>query len=372
MRHFWPAVVVVLIGCGAPTPDVDSGVPLEVDAGRVVDAGSPDSGSSMDAAIDFDAGVDDAGSGADASIDAGVTFDAGMTFDAGLMMDAGFPNVDRTSPQLYRFQFTAQAAEPDAGRWTGNQLARLDTRVAPRGLLVVYLHGAGTPTTCGSGAHQDFLAGLGFHTIGPCYATDYGVGNCGTRIGDCRLEAFDGVDRHPFISITRAESLERRIVRMLQRLQTLNPQGDWQYFLVNGAPRWDRIVISGISHGASSAGVIAKVRSVHHAVMLSGPLDTNQAWLASPSLTPSTELYAFTHTGDPQHPGHLDAFDTMGLPGAPTRIEDGGRPWAGSRRLFTSVTTADPHGSTQAGGSSPRTADGGYRFAPVWQEMYER
>ncbi|MDP1921872.1 MAG: hypothetical protein Q8L14_36860 [Myxococcales bacterium] len=371
MRVFWPAVVV-LIGCGAPTPDVDSGVPADVDAGRVADAGTPDSGASMDAAIDFDAGVDDAGSGADASIDAGVTFDAGMTFDAGLMMDAGFPNVDRASPQLYRFQFTAQAAEPDAGRWTGNQLARLDTRVAPRGLLVVYLHGAGTPTTCGSGAHQDFLAGLGFHTIGPCYATDYGVGNCGNQIGECRLEAFDGVDRHPFISITRAESLERRIVRMLQRLQTLNPQGDWQYFLVNGAPRWDRIVISGISHGASSAGVIAKVRSVHHAVMLSGPLDTNQAWLALPSLTPSAQLSAFTHTGDPQHPGHLDAFETMGLPGAPTRIEDGGRPWAGSHRLFTSVTTADPHGSTQAGGSSPRTADGGYRFAPVWQELYEQ
>jgi len=103
----------------------------------------------------------------------------------------------------------------------------------------------------------------------------------------------------------------------------------------------------------------------------SGPLDTNQAWLALPSLTPSAQLWAFTHTGDPQHPGHLDAFETMGLPGAPTRIEDGGRPWAGSHRLFTSVTTADPHGSTQAGGSSPRTADGGYRFAPVWQEMYE-
>jgi hypothetical protein len=129
-------------------PDVDSGVPVDVDAGRVGDAGSLDSGSSMDAAMDFDAGLDDAGRGADASIDAGPTFDAGMTFDAGLPM--GFPNVDRTSPQLYRFQFTAQAAEPDAGRWTGNQLARLDTRVAPRGLLVVYLHGAGTPTTWAS------------------------------------------------------------------------------------------------------------------------------------------------------------------------------------------------------------------------------
>ena len=365
MRQLW-LLCLVLVGCGAVTAEQDSGVTSEADAGRPPDAGSPDSGDSGDAGSPSDAGAEDAGRGADASIDAGVTFDAGT------VTDAGFPNVDRTSPQLYRFQFTAQAAEPDAGRWTGNQLARLDTRVAPRGLLVVYLHGAGTPTTCGSGTHQDFLAGLGFHTIGPCYATDYGVGNCGTQIGACRLEAFDGVDRHPFITIAPGESLERRIVRMLQRLQTLNPQGDWQYFLVNGAPRWDHIVISGISHGASSAGIISKVRSVHHAVMLSGPLDTDQAWLALPSLTPPAQIFGFTHTGDPQHPGHLAAFETMQLPGAPTRIEDGGRPWGGSHRLFTSVTTADPHGSTQAGGSSPTTADGGARFAPVWQEMYER
>lgn len=364
--RLWP-VVMMLVGCGGVMTELDSGVPSnDLDAGRSVDAGSPDAGPPMDASVSSDAAVDDAGNGADASIDAGAALDAGRS------VDAGFPNVDRSSPQLYRFQFTAQAAEPDAGRWTGNQLARLDTRVAPRGLLVVYLHGAGTPTTCGSGAHQDFLAGLGFHTIGPCYATDYGVGNCGMQIGECRLEAFDGVDRHPFIAITPAESLERRIVRMLLRLQTLNPQGDWQYFLVNGGPRWDRIVISGISHGASSAGLIAKVRSVHHAVMLSGPLDTDQAWLALPSLTPPAQVFGFTHTGDPQHPGHLAAFETMGLPGAPTRIEDGGRPWAGSHRLFTSVSTADPHGSTQAGGSSPTTADGGARFAPVWQEMYER
>ncbi|MBE2252922.1 MAG: hypothetical protein IAE78_25540 [Myxococcus sp.] len=363
------AVFVVLAGCGAVIEGPDAGA-LLVDAGLAVDAGT-----GTDAGL-FDAGEADAGR-TDASTDAGAPLDAGLSTDGGALtdagaVDAGFPNVDRSSPQLYRFQFTAEAAEPDAGRWMGNQLARLDTRVAPRGLLVVYLHGAGTPTTCGSSAHQELLAGLGFHTIGPCYASDYGVGNCGTEIGACRLEAFDGVDRHPFISIAPAESLERRVVRMLERLQTLNPQGDWRFFLVNGAPRWDRIVISGISHGASSAGLIAKVRSVHHAVMLSGPLDTNQAWLSLPSRTPAAQVFGFTHTGDPQHAGHLAAFEAMGLPGAPTRIEDGGSPWGGSRRLFTSVATTDPHGSTQAGGSAPLNPDGGYRFAPVWRELYVR
>jgi len=58
--------------------------------------------------------------------------------------------------------------------------------VAPVGKLVVYLHGAGAPATCGSPTHQQILAGMGFHTIGPCYVADYGVGNCGSDIGGCR------------------------------------------------------------------------------------------------------------------------------------------------------------------------------------------
>jgi hypothetical protein len=175
------------------------------------------------------------------------------------------------------------------------------------------------------------------------------------------------------IDITRSDSIEERIIRMIRRLQTLNPQGGWEYYLVDGAPRWDHIIISGISHGASSAGIIARVRPVERAVMLSGPLDTNQAWLTMPSLTPPQKLWGFTHSVDTQHAGHLAAFTAMMLPGTPQQIELGTPKWNDSHRLFTSIDAGNSdqsHASTQAGGGSPRAADGGYRFGDAWDVMY--
>lgn len=286
--------------------------------------------------------------------------------------DAGFPNVDRSMPQLFQLSFTAKTADDAGTQYLGTQRAYLDTRVAPRGQLVVYLHGAssGPLTACGSTAHGQLLAGLGFHFFAPCYASDYGVGNCGQDIGGCRLEAFDGMPRHTALDISRPNSIEERIIKGLEHLQRVNPKGDWTWFLENGQPRWSHIIISGISHGASTAGLIGKVRPVSRVVMLSGPLDTNQPWLSMASVTPPSALWGLTHTADNQHPGHLAAFQTMMLPGAPTHIDDAGVPYGGSHRLRTSAPATDGHSSTEAGGASPRTADGGFVFAPAWRQLY--
>jgi hypothetical protein len=283
-------------------------------------------------------------------------------------MDPG-PNVDTSDPQLYETQFTPDQADPAATDVLGTELAYLDTRVTPRGLLVVYLHGAGTPSTCGSTAHGTMLAGLGFHVLSPCYNSAYGVGNCGDDIEGCRLEAFEGVDHHPFIDITPPNSIETRVAMGLAYVQTQNPEGDWTYFVDGDAPRWSKIIISGISHGASSSGVIGLHRSVNRVVMLSGPLDTGQAWLSKPTLTPIDRFWGFTHTGDGQHPGHLEAFEAQGLPGMPTSVDGAMPPYGGSHRLVSSAPTSDGHGSTQAGGASPMDGSG-YLFQPAWDLMY--
>jgi hypothetical protein len=279
------------------------------------------------------------------------------------------PDVDLSDPQLYAFEFTAADADEAATLALGTQLAQLDTRVAPIGRLVVYLHGAGTLDYCGAGSHGEMLAGLGFHVVMPCYVSDYGVDICDDDIGGCRLEAFEGVDHIGVIDITPPDAIETRVVRALQYLQAMNPGGDWQYFLDGETPRWDHIAISGISHGASSAGLIGKYREVDRVVSLSGPLDTDQAWLTDPSVTPIERFFGFTHTADGQHAGHLQSFEDLGLPGEPVVVDDTAPPYDGSHRLVTSAPTGDGHGSTQAGGSSPQDGDA-WVFAPVWQYMY--
>ena len=279
------------------------------------------------------------------------------------------PDVDTSDPQLYETTFTPDEADAAATSVLGTQLAYLDTRVTPRGLLVVYLHGAGTPSTCGSTEHGKVLAGLGFHVISPCYSSGYGVGNCGDDIEGCRLEAFEGVDHHPFIDISPPDSIETRVARGLAYVQQQNPEGDWTYFVEGGTPKWSKIVISGISHGASSSGVIGVHRQVNRVVMLSGPLDSGQAWLDKTPLTPIDRFWGFSHTADGQHSGHLAAFESLGLPGAVISVDGASPPYGDSHRLITSAPTSDGHGSVQAGGSSPK--DGAdYVFMPVWQTLY--
>jgi len=209
---------------------------------------------------------------------------------------------------------------------------------------------------------------MGFHVVDPCYESNYGVGNCGDDIEGCRLEAFEGVDHHPFIDVAPADSIEVRVARALTFAQAANPEGDWTYFLDGDVPRWSKIVVSGISHGASTSGVIGLHRAVRRVVMLSGPLDSGQAWLAKSPLTPIDAYFGFTAVSDEQHEGHLAAFEALGLPGAPTSVDGAAPPYGGSHRLLSSAP-GNSHGATQAGGGSPEV-DGDWLYRPVWEHMY--
>jgi len=272
------------------------------------------------------------------------------------------PMVDRSDPQLHQFQFTPAEADPAATDALGNQYAFLDTRVENTGKLVIYLHGAGDFTNCGNGPLATLVASWGFHWFAPCYLSNYGVDNCGDDIEGCRLEAIDGTDHHAVVDITRPNSVEERIVRGLTYLDEQHPGGDWQYFVEEGSPRWEAIVVSGHSHGASSSGVIGMHRPVARVVMLAGPYDVDQAWLAGTPVTPRARFFGFTHAGDDQHQGHLDALQALGVPGAPVLVDSTEPPYDGSQRLYSEASVGDPHGSVTSGD----IAD----FVPVWQYVY--
>jgi hypothetical protein len=206
--------------------------------------------------------------------------------------------------------------------------------------------------------------------LSPCYLSDYGVGNCGDDIEGCRLEAFEGIDHHSFIDVSPPNSIEVRVVKALAHLDAQNPEGDWTYFLEAEKPRWSKISISGISHGASTSGVIGMHRLVARVVMLSGPFDTDQAWLDKTPLTPIDKFWGFSHTGDSQHTGHLAAFEALGLPGEPTSVDDDAPPYGGSQRLISSADTTNGHGAVQAGSASPQTSSGDWLYQPVWTMLY--
>jgi hypothetical protein len=298
------------------------------------------------------------GGSSGAAGDAGAAGNAGT---AGTGSQTG-PEVDRSNPRLHQVEFSADDADPDAERALGTQFAYLDTRAEPKGKLVIYLHGAGDFTSCGNGALGTLVASFGYHWFGPCYLSNYGVDNCGDDIEGCRLEALSGEDHHAFLEIARPDSIEARIVRGLQHLATLNPEGDWSYFVDGEAPRWSSIIVTGHSHGASTSGVIGVHHEVFRVVMLAGPYDPEQAWLSSTPLTPVDRFFGLSHTGDSQHSGHLAAWASLELPGTPTRGDGAEAPYGNSHRLYTSVSSGDAHGSVQAGNID--------ELLPVWRYLY--
>lgn len=275
---------------------------------------------------------------------------------------ANGPVVDRTNPALFQASFSANSLDSKASHALGKQFAYLDTRVAPKGKLVIYLHGADDYANCGNGALGTLVAGWGFHWFAPCYMATYGVENCGNDIEGCRLEALEGTDHHPFVNISRSDSIEQRIILGLKHLQELNPGGDWQYFLDGETPRWSDIVITGHSHGASSSGVVGVHRKVFRVVMLAGPYDPGQAWLSQEPMTPRDRFFGFSHTGDSQHSGHLAAWQSLGLPGTPTKVDGAQPPYGGSHRLYSSASVSDAHQSVGSGNISG--------FVDAWRYLY--
>jgi hypothetical protein len=293
------------------------------------------------------------------------------------------PAIDTSTPALHsrviRPDAVDSAAAP-ADDLLEDQFAFLDTR-APKmqGRLVVFLAGATSPP---DKIMAEYLASLGFHVLAPHYANAYGIPTICPAVNpdpDChrqgRQEAFEGADLSPFISISRGNSIEERVARMLTFLDTDMPEGDWDFFLDGDQPAWDRITISGTSHGASTSGLIGMIRRTERVVMLSGPSDNiagvPAAWTRRTPLTPIEKFVGFSHTADVQLPDHLRDTEAMGLLGAPTSVDGAAPPYGGSLRLTTSAASTDGHSSTKAGGTSPLAADGTFVFDPVWRFAYD-
>jgi hypothetical protein len=306
---------------------------------------------------------------------------------SGRRPDRTAPEVNTGEQRLYEHHLQPAALDPAADKYLAEEYAALDTRAPLAGKLVVYLVGANNKPQSGRPMMQE-LAAMGFHVLAPMYANPDIRPYCASDKDadeDChakfRLEAFEGTPQSPHLEVSRANSAEGRVVRMLAHLDKIQPGADWGFFLEGDRPRWSQIVIAGHSHGASSAGLIGKVRAVNRVVMLSGPFDNRGGqpapWTRRPGLTPAERVYGFSHTLEEQHAGHLQDWDAMGLAalGPVVVVEAAAAPFGGSHQIVTSLPPmagVNPHGMTAAGRASPQLPDGSYRFLPVFRYLFGR
>jgi len=120
-----------------------------------------------------------------------------------------------------------------------------------------------------------------------------------------RLEIKDGIDRAPLLNITRPNSIENRLLKLLAYLRRRFPNDGWAQFLANDSTMsWPSIIVSGHSQGGGHAGIIGRYHPVARVIMFAA-MDYNSRegkpanWIAAPTSTPNAtpaeRFFGFSH-----------------------------------------------------------------------------
>jgi len=271
------------------------------------------------------------------------------------------------------------ATDPTLSGWTGNHAGAFSASAEPRGTLLLFLHGQGGTGT-GASELLRTAAEEGFHAVGLTYANDWspftfcngsGDPDCALKI---RREIITGVNHSTFITVPPADSVENRLVKLLQHLHTLHPTEGWADYLEGNALRWEAIAVWGHSQGGGNAGVIAKdhalARCLTSAPAADGGAGNPAAWWAQHA-TPSERYFGLCHTQDAL--SQKVAFWTaLGAPGPVTDIATTTPPFAGSHQLSTSIAPAvsgQYHNSPVIDTVTPRNPDDTPRYKDTWRHM---
>jgi hypothetical protein len=262
---------------------------------------------------------------------------------------------------------------------------------ADRHELLLFLPGTGGK---GNGA-QGFCrlaADLGYHVVSLMYPDEIAATACDNDANPRSFENFRlaiiAGGQAPYqngrktLTVSRADSIENRLVKLLQRLQSLRPKENWEQFLrPDGRVQWPSIAVAGQSQGGGHAALIGIKYRVARVICFGAPkdysrrLDAPAAWYALPSATPKNRFFAFNHHQDPKGcaPAELlKNLKALGLdasgPGA--EVDTEAFPYHHSRILYTgfpvvTVTGQESEGAMTAHTSAINTKNAD-RWKPEW------
>lgn len=294
-----------------------------------------------------------------------------------------------------RYQLTARASEVDSrvkahpeigflidskGKPADVQQAAVDTRVAPKGRLVIWLMGHNQGLF-------DRWNSYGLHAIRVHYANKWFSICCREKPigehcrGNIRLEAATGEDFSDEVDIPKPDGMMERAFQFVKWLSKENPQGKWEQFLSDDGRglNWDKVIVSGSSHGSTTASRFAKHQKVARVVALCGPRDNYQTWQALPSATPANRYFGFSHVldGGWKADHYCRSWELMGLHkfGPIVNVDKVKAPFQNTRRLITDFDVKGDekvaHSSVQPGSRAFKDkASGKFMHEAVWKYLY--
>ena len=256
------------------------------------------------------------------------------------------------------------------------QHALVNPDAPQRGQLVVWLMGYNQQLF-------ERLASYGYHVVQPHYARAwFGIVKPTDRMarGLVRLEAATGKDVSPQVAIPFADGMAERTHQFVRHLAREQPAGRWEQFLSEGGAGidWTKVIITGASHGSTTAARFAKEVEVARVVMLCGPRDQEQDWQSLPSATPPERFFGFSHVLDSGWSGdhYCRSWELLGLTEfGPIVNVDGVRPpYGNTRRLVSAADVGGDagraHSAVTPGRASPRDAEGHLLYEPVWEYLF--
>lgn len=270
-----------------------------------------------------------------------------------------------------------------------NHYVSINRAVAPKNQLFVFFPGTG-------GVAFNYLevnntaADLGFHAVNLTYPNNEAVNDlCGAPntnldcYGNVRLETKDGTDRTSLVSVSRPNSIENRLIKLLIYLRNQAPNDNWGQFLINDSTvNWSKIIISGHSQGGGHAGTIGRFHAVVRVVMFAamdfnGPTNSPANWISVPASTPNAstpdKFWAFSHTRDEQVnytllSNRIWTAYGMNSFGAIVNIDSSAPPFNNTHSLTSNLECDNFHGCIVADARLVRQ-NGVPIFKPVWEYL---
>ena len=307
--------------------------------------------------------------------------------------NAAAPAYGDPTPQRYELSARASELDPKAkehpeiefvftksGKPSDTEKAVVDTRVAPQGKLVIWLMGYNAPLF-------ERVSGYGLHAIQVHYANGWfgklsklAPADDDKYLGKIRLEAATGEDFSPAVSIPKPDGMMERAYQFVKWLSQKNPQGKWEQFLTEDGKglRWDKVIISGSSHGSTTSARFALHQKVDRVVMFCGPRDQYDTWQALPSATPKNRFFGFSHVLDGGWTGdhYCRSWELLGLHqfGPIVNVDKMKAPYGSTRRLITDADVKNDakkaHSSVVPGGAAVKDAEGKFIHEDVWRYLF--
>ena len=294
----------------------------------------------------------------------------------------------KADPKTYR-EFSARASLVDPRAKAYPQIDfHLEKDGKPvdvpmRGKLVVWFMGH-------SPELFHFLADEGVHVLRVHYANGW-FNRFGKEpppedrytLGKIRLEAATGEDFSELVSIDRPDGLAERVGQFLGWLEQQDPEGHWGEYLQSDPKNskqvlWDRVILSGASHGATTSARFALHQKVDRVVMFCGPRDQYELWQGLPSATPKERFFGFSHVLDTGWSGdhYCRSWELLGLQayGPIVDVDKQQPPYGHTRRLITEAQVGGDekraHSCVTPGKAAVRDADGNYLHKDVWKYLF--